>query len=65
MNLQEAYKTKKEDKIKTIYCRIDDTMYRELCIIRNELGISLSEIFRTGARRIIKEAKDKSEIKII
>jgi antitoxin component of RelBE/YafQ-DinJ toxin-antitoxin module len=65
MIVEEAYKTKKEDKLKTIYCRVDYTMHRELCTIRNEVGISLSELIRAGARRIIKDAKEKADIKLI
>lgn len=65
MIVEEAYKTRKEDKVKTIYCRIDESMNRELCMIRNQTGISLSELIREGARRIISDAKEKSETKLI
>jgi hypothetical protein len=65
MIVEEAYKTKKEDKLKTIYCRVDFTMHKELCLIRNQTGISLSELIREGVRRIIKNAKEKAETKLI
>lgn len=63
--VEEAYKIQKEDKLKVIYCRMDESMHRELCQIRNQTAISLSELIREGARRIIKDAKEKAEIKLI
>jgi hypothetical protein len=56
--IEEAYKTKKEDKLKTIYVRMDETMHRELCMIRNMTGVSLSEIIRGAVRKTIVESKD-------
>ncbi|MBK7652066.1 MAG: hypothetical protein IPJ20_16960 [Flammeovirgaceae bacterium] len=65
MIIEEAYKNKKEDKIKTIYCRMDLSMHRELCEIRNLTGVSLSELLRSSARSLIKNAKEKGEVKVI
>jgi hypothetical protein len=65
MIVKEAYKNKKSDKVITIYCRVDEIMNQQLCKIRNQTGISLSELIREGARRIIADAKDKGEAKLI
>ena len=40
-------------------------MISELNEIRNQVGISVSELLREGARRLIKEAKEDGTIKLI
>ena len=65
MIVEEAYKAREEDKLKTLYFRCDLPMHHALCQIRNQTGISLSELIREGARRIIKDAKEKAVTRLI
>lgn len=65
MTVENGYKTCKEEKKKILYVRADDSMISELNEIRNQLGISVSELLREGARRLIKEAKEDGTIKLI
>lgn len=65
MLVEQAYKNQKEEKVKRIEVRCDDSMLREIAMIRNQTGISISELVREGLRRIIKDAREKSEAKLI
>lgn len=64
MGLKQAYKNRKE-KGRRIEVRLDDSMLIALSVIRNDSSISISELVREGIRRVIQEAKEKSEIKLI
>ncbi len=65
MTVENGYKTSKEEKKKILYVRADDSMIAELNEIRNQAGISVSELLREGARRLIKEAKETGSVKLI
>jgi len=65
MIVENGYKTRKEEKKKILNVRADDSMISELNEIRNQVGISVSELLREGARRLIKEAKEDGTIKLI
>lgn len=65
MIVENGYKIEKEEKKKILYCRMDDSMIAELSDIRNQTGISVSELLREGARRLIAESKEKGIVKLI
>lgn len=65
MNLENGYKTVKEEKSRILYCRMDNSMISELTEIRNQTGISFSELLRESARRLIAKAKEDGTIKLI
>jgi hypothetical protein len=57
----------KNHKKKSKYCKVRMTnlMISELSEIRNQTGISVSELLREGARRLIKEVKESNTIRLI
>jgi hypothetical protein len=65
MNVENGYKIQKEEKKKILYVRADNSMISELNEIRNQTGISVSELLREGARRLITETKEKGMVKLI
>jgi hypothetical protein len=65
MIIENGYKNRKEEKRRILYCRMDDSMIEELSEIRNQTGISVSELLREGARRLIKEVKENNSIRLI
>jgi len=65
MIVENGYKIRKEEKKKILYVRADDSMISELYEIRNQTGISVSELLREGARRLIQEAKENGSVKLI
>lgn len=65
MTVENGYKISQEEKTKTLYCRMDRSMVSELSNIRNQTGISVSELLREGARRLIAETKEKGMVKLI
>ena len=65
MKVENGYKIRKEQKKEILYCRMDDSMIQELNEIRNQTGISISELLREGSRKLIAEAKEKGVVKLI
>lgn len=65
MIIENGYKNRKEDKINKIHCRMDDSMINDLNEIRNQTGISVSELIREGTRRLIKEVRENNTIRLI
>lgn len=55
----EGYKIRRKKKVKILYTRMDDTMIKQLKMIRDKTGISISEIIREGVRRIIADVDQK------
>ena len=64
MHQEHSYQTRKE-KDRIIEIRLSESMLIELSIIRKNSSISISELAREGIRRIIKDFKENSEIKLI
>jgi hypothetical protein len=64
MHQEQSYQTKKE-KDRRIEIRLSESMLIELSIIRKNSSISISELAREGIRRVIKDFKENSEIKLI
>jgi len=50
-----GYKDEKEKKVKTLFCRMDDSMISRLKEIRRRTGISTSEVIRESVRRLLQE----------
>lgn len=64
MHQEQSYQTRKE-KDRRIEIRLSESMLIELSIIRKNSSISISELAREGIRRVIKDFKENSEIKLI
>lgn len=65
MKLDEGYKNRHEIKMQRLEFRLDTSMYKQLIEIRKRHGISVSELIRESIRRLITDAKEKSDIKLI
>lgn len=58
MLLKQAYKNRREQKDKRIEIRLDNSLLRKISKIRDQTGVSISEIVRTGIRLAINQQKD-------
>jgi hypothetical protein len=64
METVEGYKLRYEKKKQILYSRMDDTMIVRLKEISRKTGISVSEIIREGARRLLHEVDEASSFNI-
>jgi predicted DNA-binding protein len=64
METIEGYKLRYEKKKKILYSRMDDSMIVRLKEISRKTGISVSEILREGARRLLHDVDESGSFNI-
>lgn len=64
METVKGYKEFREEKVKNITFRMDDSMILKLGDIRKKTGISVSEIIRESVRRLFQEIDSTGSINL-